>query len=91
LSRIRPASGWATLGTALAALLVPRNPFLEHALVWGRRPGVPVAPGVRAGHGIELPWEMLRDWIRDADLLDGFGGTFDFGGRGEGALDEILG
>jgi hypothetical protein len=34
---------------------------------------------------------MLQDWIRGADLLEGYDGTFDVGGRGAGRFDEILG
>ena len=38
-----------------------------------------------------LPWTMLRDWIRDADLLAGYDGTFDRACPAVGEFDEILG
>lgn len=40
---------------------------------------------------IVVPWELLRDWLRDVDLLGAYDGTMDFGGRAAGRFDEILG
>ncbi len=66
------------------------DPF-RFALIWAVGLECLSRPEFRAEHGIPVPWEMLRDWIRDADLLAGYDGTFDFGGRGMGLFDEILG
>ncbi len=66
------------------------DPF-QFALVWAVGLECLSRPEFRGEHGIAVPWEMLRDWIRGADILAGFDGTFDDAGRGAGQFDEILG
>lgn len=66
------------------------DPF-RFALVWAVGLECLSRPEFRAEHGIAVPWAVLRDWIRNADLLAGYDGTFDFGGRAVGLFDEILG
>lgn len=66
------------------------DPF-QFSLVWAVGLECLSRPEFREEHGVVVPWEMLRDWIRDADLLAGYDGTFDFGGRGMGLFDSILG
>jgi hypothetical protein len=66
------------------------DPF-RFALVWAVGLECLSRPEFRTEHGITVPWEMLRDWIRGIGLLAGFDGTFDAGGRGAGLFDEILG
>lgn len=66
------------------------DPF-RFVLVWAVGLECLSRPEFRAEHGITVPWAVLRDWIRDADLLAGYDGTFDFGGRAVGLFDEMLG
>jgi hypothetical protein len=66
------------------------DPF-RFALVWAVGLECLSRPEFRREHRVVVPWEMLRDWIRDADLLAGYDGTFDHGARAAGLLDEILG
>lgn len=66
------------------------DPF-RFALVWAVGLECLSRPEFRIEHGITVPWPILRDWFRDADLLAGFDGTFDFSGRAVGLFDEILG
>ena len=66
------------------------DPF-RFALVWAVGLECLTRDEFRAQHGIEVPWELLREWLREADLLAGFDGTFDWGGRAAGRFDEIVG
>ena len=83
----------AAIERHVPALKVPlergSDPF-RFALVWAVGLGCLSDPGFRAEHGVIVPWEMLRDWIRDADLLAGYDGTFDFGGHSVGLFEGIL-
>lgn len=84
----------AAIERHVPALKVPleqgTDPF-RFALVWAVGLECLSNPAFRAEHGIVVPWETLRDWLCEADLLAGFDGTFDFSslavGRYEGILD----
>lgn len=41
-------------------------------------------------HSIVVPWAYLCDWIRDADSLAGYDGTFDFAAHSVGRFDGVL-
>jgi hypothetical protein len=66
------------------------DPF-RFALVWAVGLECLSDRRFRSDHGVVVPWELLRDWLVDAELLNGFDGTMDFGARAAGLFDEIAG
>jgi len=83
---------------AAVACHVPRLPFrlesgsdpFRFALVWAVGLECLSRPEFRIAHSIEVPWELLRDWLSDADLLAGFDGSMDDAGWASGLFAGIL-
>lgn len=66
------------------------NP-LQFALIWAVGLECLTRLEFRVEHDITVPWSLLRDWMRAADITKDFDGTFEYGSRGVGRFDEILG
>jgi hypothetical protein len=66
------------------------DPF-RFSLVWAIGLECLTRAEFRRQHGLVVPWEILRDWLRGADLLAGYDGTTDFGSRAAGRFDDLLG
>ncbi|MBI3748061.1 MAG: hypothetical protein HY262_04335 [Chloroflexi bacterium] len=75
------------------ALKVPlergSDPF-RFALIWAVGLECLSNPAFRVEHGVVASWEFLRDWLRDADLLAGYDGTFDSAGQASGFFRDVL-
>ena len=65
------------------------DPF-RFALIWAVGLECLSNAAFRAEHNIVVPWKVLRDWLRDADLLAGYDGTFDFSSLAVGQYEGIL-
>lgn len=61
------------------------------ALVWAVGFECLTRPDFRREHGVTVPWADLCGWIADEADLAAYDGTMDWGGRGAGRFDLILG
>lgn len=57
------------------------NP-LQFALIWAVGLECLTRLEFRVEHDITVPWSLLRDWMRAADITKDFDGTFEYGSRG---------